>query len=86
MNLILSKLYRIAPFLLFLTIFIYLYAPFTVIDDEGCLAFRDEATRKVYRSTVRVDDLPNADRRLLADGIICNDVTELAKVMENFLY
>lgn len=86
MNLILSKVSRFTPLLVFIMMLLYLYAPFTVIDDEGYLAVRDEATQQISHSTVRVIDLPCSDRQLLSNGIACKDPTELAKVMENFTY
>ena len=86
MNLILSKVSRLTPILLFIMMFLCLYAPFTVIDDGGYLAVRDEATKQVCRSDVRVTDLPDSDHRLLADGIVCNNTAELAKILENFIY
>lgn len=84
MNLILSKVFRNSPFLFFLLLFIYLYAPFTVIDEQGFLSVRNEATKMTMHTEVRIDTLPRTDQLLLQSGITCNDVIELAKTLENF--
>lgn len=82
MNLILCKLFRNRLFLYFILMF--LSAVFTVTSDAGCLAVRNETTQELYRTTVQIELLPYADRLRLAKGIICENTTELARVLENF--
>ena len=80
MNLILSKIVHTALILAF----IIFSVGFTVIEDGGYVAVRNEQTQELCRTEVRIDMLPQSDVERIAQGIACENASELARVMENF--
>ena len=77
MNLILDKVFRF-------WVLLYLFVSFLIFNDGGFLAVRSE-NGMVYRSDVPISSLHDSDAEKIEAGIVCEDASELATVLENFI-